>query len=109
MIELMTTFASIEKFSNSNENELNNDIYSIFLNKVPITWVIAAFIISFGAAYLAFECNVNETPATRAVYTITAFFFSGFYLIYYLIVHVILGYPCLDGKNISNIIKSKKI
>lgn len=108
MIELMTTFGAIENFTNQNEVQIDNNILSHFLNKIPTTWIIAAFIISFGASYLAYQCSINENPATRAIYTIFAFFFSGFYLIYYLIVHVILGYQCFDGKNISNIIKSKK-
>ena len=107
MIELMTAFSTYEKFTN-NTNNTNEDIVSQFMNNIPITWIIAAFIISFGASYLAFECSCTEKPATRAIYTILAFFFSGFYLIYYLVVHVILGYQCFSGKNISNIIKSKK-
>jgi hypothetical protein len=104
MIELMTAFSTYEKFT----NQSNEDIVSRFMNNIPITWIIAALIISFGAAYLAYECSCTEKPATRAIYTIFAFFFSGFYLIYYLIVHVILGYQCFSGKNISNIVKSKK-
>ena len=108
MIELMTTFSAIEKFTNQDETVIDNNILSHFLNKIPTSWIVAAFLIAFGASYLAFQCSINEKPATRAVYTIFAFFFSGFYLIYYLIVHVILGYQCFDGKNISNILKNKK-
>jgi len=104
MIELMTAFSTYEKFTNNS----NEDIVSQFMNNIPITWIIAAFIISFGASYLAYECSCTEKPATRAIYTILAFFFSGIYLIYYLFVHVILGYQCFSGKNISNIIKPKK-
>ena len=109
MIELMTAFGAIEKFSNKDtELEINNDILSTYLNKVEPSWIIAALIIAFGAAYLAYECSCTESPATRAIYTIFAFFFSGFYLIYYFIVHVVLGYQCFSGKNITNIVKSKK-
>lgn len=104
MIELMTAFSTYEKFT----NQTDEDFVSKFMNNVPITWIIAAFIISFGASYLAYECSCTEKPATRAIYTILAFFFSGFYLIYYFIVHVVLGYQCFDGKNISNILKPKK-
>ena len=110
MIELMTAFRTIEKFSNQDtldQKELDNNILSYFLKKVPTSWIIAAFLISIGSAYLAYYCNIHEKPATRALYTIFAFFFSGFYLIYYLIVHVILGYQCFDGNNISNILKPK--
>lgn len=108
MIELMTAFGAIEKFKNQDETNLDNSILSYFLDRIPTTWIIAAFLIAIGASYLAFQCSFNEKPATRAIYTIFAFFFSGFYLIYYLIVHVILGYQCFDGKNISNIVKIKK-
>ena len=104
MIELMTAFSTYEKFTNNSDE----DVITRFMNNIPITWIIAALIISFGASYLAYECSCTEKPATRAIYTILAFFFSGFYLIYYLIVHVILGYQCFSGKNISNIVKSKK-
>lgn len=111
MIELMTAFGAIEKFSNENkEFQMNDDIISYYLNKVEPSWIIAVLIVAFGAAYLAYECSSAENPATRAIYTIFAFFFSGFYLIYYFIVHVLLGYQCFDGRNISNIVKgsSKK-
>lgn len=109
MIELMTAFRAIETFSNKKtEFDLNEDILTYYLNNIDPTWIIAVLLIAFGSAYLAYECNIHEKPATRAIYSIFAFFFSGFYLIYYLIVHVILGYQCFDGRNISNIIKSKK-
>lgn len=108
MIELMTSFGAIENFSNPNQPEIDGNILSHFLNKIPTTWIVAAFIIAIGASYLAYECSSQESPATRAIYTIFAFFFSGFYLIYYFVVHVLLGYQCFDGKNISNIVKPKK-
>ena len=109
MIELMTSFAALEKFSSNNSStQINNDIISHFFDKIPTTWIVAALIVALGASYLAYECSSQENPATRAIYTIFAFFFSGFYLIYYFIVHVLLGYQCFDGRNISNIVKSKK-
>jgi len=108
MIELMTTFGAIEKFSNPDQPEIDNNILNHFLDRVPTTWIVAALIVAFGASYLAYECSCNEKPATRALYTIFAFFFSGFYLIYYFIVHVLLGYQCFEGRNISNIVKTKK-
>tara|TARA_Y200000002_G_C22627577_1_gene640995 strand:- start:65 stop:385 length:321 start_codon:yes stop_codon:yes gene_type:complete len=106
MIEFMTTIGAIEKFST--QNQIDEDIVSYFFKKIPTSWIIAALLVSIGASYLAYQCSSNEKPATRALYTIFAFFFSGFYLIYYFIVHVVLGYQCFDGKNISNIIKGKK-
>lgn len=106
MIEFMTTIGAIEKFTT--QNQIDEDIVSYFFKKIPTSWIIAALLVSIGASYLAYQCSSNEKPATRALYTIFAFFFSGFYLIYYFIVHVVLGYQCFDGKNISNIIKGKK-
>ena len=116
MIEFFLTIMQIhnnqkteekESFQNNPPN-LNDNIVNFFLNNIPMSWVVAAIIISFGTAYLAFKCSDKESPATRAVYTIFAFFFSGFYLLYYLIVHVILGYNCFDGKSISNIMNNSK-
>lgn len=116
MIEFFLTIMQIhnnqkteekESFQNNPPN-LNDNIVNFFLNNIPMSWVVAAVIISFGTAYLAFKCSNKENPATRAVYTLFAFFFSGFYLLYYLIVHVILGYNCFEGKSISNIISNSR-
>ena len=68
--------------------------------------VVLSFVICIGTSYLAYSCNYNETPATRAIYTIFAFLFSGIYLIYYFIYHVILGKKCGSKKDISNIIRN---
>jgi hypothetical protein len=64
-----------------------------------------ALIISFGSAYIAYSCNQYETPATRALSTLIAFFFSGFYLIYYFIVHVLFDRKC-SSRGINNIVKN---
>jgi uncharacterized protein YybS (DUF2232 family) len=74
---------------------------------MPTSWIIMALIIAFGTAYLAFACNEYERPATRALSTIIAFFFSGFYLIYYFIVHVLFDRKC-GSRGINNIVKGKK-
>ena len=110
MIELMTACNAIESFSNQNNEDaiVTNNILSYFFKKIPTSWIIAVILIGLGSAYLAYQCSIHEKPATRAIYTIFAFFFSGFYLIYYFIIHIMLGYQCFDGKNISNIIKGKK-
>lgn len=100
MIELFTIYKTIESFGKIENFE--NDIYTI-----PTTWIIFALIISFGTAYLAFSCNEYEKPASRALYTIIAFLFSGIYLIYYFIVHVLLDIKC-DSRRINNIIKNIK-
>ncbi len=105
MLELFGLMTTVEKFTSQNkpidlESSNNSDIY-------PISWVIVTFIIAFGTAYLAYSCNDKETPATRAMVTIFAFFFSGFYLIYYFIIYILLNKKC-NGKDISELIKRFK-
>lgn len=82
----------------------DNEGFSDEMN-LPISWIIVALIISFGSAYIAFSCNEYEKPATRALSTIIAFFFSGFYLLYYFIVHVLFDRKCAS-RGINNIAKN---
>ena len=100
MLELFTLFNIInanegfqtkmmQDSSINNESISNTSSDSVMLSSIPTSWIIIALIISFGTAYIAFSCNEFEKPATRALSTIIAFFFSGFYLIYYFIVHVL--------------------
>jgi uncharacterized membrane protein len=103
MFELFTVFKAIEMFGNiENFKDGFNEGPSI-----PVTWIIMAFIISLGTAYIAYNCNEYEKPATRALSTIIAFFFSGIYLIYYFIVHVLFDRKC-SSTGINNIIKRIK-
>ena len=101
MLELFTVFKTVEFYSNIKEG------YSVdyMPDKIPVSWIIVAIIIGFGTAYIAYACNEYESPATRALSTIIAFFFSGFYLIYYFIVHVLFDRKC-SSKGINNIIKN---
>ena len=97
MLELFTAFkllSSIEGF-NSDSLEMN----------IPTSWIVMALVIAFGTAYIAYSCNQYETPATRALSTIIAFFFSGIYLIYYFIVHVLFDRKC-GSRGINNIVKN---
>jgi uncharacterized membrane protein len=107
MLELLTVFKIFEFHSNLNEN-FKPSPYSDFLQnttKIPISWIISAIIISFATAYIAYSCNEYEKPATRALSTIIAFFFSGFYLIYYFIFHVLFDRKC-SSRGINNIVKN---
>jgi len=103
MIELFAVYKVMESLNKKNEN-FTNDILSDDFN-LPVSWIIMALIISFGSAYIAYSCNEYEKPATRALSTIIAFFFSGFYLIYYFIVHVMFDRKC-GSRGINNIIKN---
>ena len=104
MLELFTLFKLMESYSNKELKE-GLDFDSSIPNPIPISWMIVALIIAFGTAYIAYMCNENETPATRALSTIIAFFFSGFYLIYYFIVHVMFDRKC-GSRGINNIVKN---
>ena len=110
MIELFGLMNAVEQFSNpptptySNEGEVKEDFKSSFLKTYPISWIIVALIIAFGTAYLAFSCNDKETPATRFVVTLFAFFFSGIYLIYYFIIYILLNKKC-NGRDLSDLMK----
>ena len=93
MIEFFITTMQIYNNQKNNEESFQNNplnlednLLNFYINNIPVSWVVASIIISFGTAYLAFKCSNKENPATRAVYTIFAFFFSGIYLLYYLIV-----------------------
>ena len=105
MIELFTAMTIMD---NVNPVNSNDDIFkpTVMNTKMPpISWIIMALIISFGTAYIAFACNEYESPATRAISTIIAFFFSGIYLIYYFIVHVLFDRKC-GSRGINNIVRN---
>ena len=103
MLELFTAFKIIESYNNKesfiSENNEENKL------PVPVSWIIIAILLSFGTAYIAYKCNEFEQPATRALSTIIAFFFSGFYLIYYFIIHVLFDRSCAS-KRINNIVRN---
>jgi len=111
MLELFTFFKAIEFYSNKDLKEgLNfdfekNDTYGMYKSGIPTSWIIMALVIAFGTAYIAYACNEYEKPATRALSTLVAFFFSGFYLIYYFIVHVLFDRKC-SSRGINNIVKN---
>jgi hypothetical protein len=103
MLELFTIFKVIESYTNV--EELKEGFNDSIPTTIPISWIITAILISFGSAYIAYSCNEFEQPATRALSTIIAFFFSGFYLIYYFIVHVLFDRKC-GSRGINNIVKN---
>lgn len=110
MLELLTMMSSmqssleaqsIEKYEN-NKNDINFVEGSI--HRIPTSWIVLSILIGIGTAYLAYSCNLNETPATRLIITLFAFFFSGIYLMYYFIIYILLNKKC-NGKDISDIMK----
>lgn len=101
MLELFAAYKFLESYSNINEPYGMDKIP----DKIPISWIIIALVIAFGTAYIAYSCNEYEKPATRALSTIIAFFFSGLYLIYYFIVHVLFDRKC-GSRGINNIVKN---
>ena len=105
MLELFTAFKLFEFYSNSKENFNSSSDHLKNTTKIPISWIISAIIISLATAYIAYSCNEYEKPATRALSTIIAFLFSGFYLIYYFIVHILFDRKC-GSRGINNIVKN---
>jgi len=107
MLEFFTAYKVTEYFLNNNNNgsleAFNNEEN---LKSLPISWIIVVLIISFLTAYIAYECNLGESPASRFLITLFAFLFAGIYLIFYFIYHVLLDYPCGGGKAIRNVIKN---
>lgn len=55
---------------------------------VIVIWLICAIV----AAVLAWRANVSEKIGMHVIYTICALFNGPFYLIYYLVFRVMLGY-----------------
>jgi hypothetical protein len=55
---------------------------------------LISLLLSFYAAFLAYECSRFETPAMRLFYTIVAFLFGGLYLIYYFVFRYLMGNRC---------------
>jgi magnesium-transporting ATPase (P-type) len=102
MLELFGLYTALENYSNLDSFKEGYDI-NYFPKSIPVSWIIIALIISFGTAYIAYSCNQFEKPATRALSTIIGFFFSGFYLIYYFIVHVLFDRKC-GSRGINNIV-----
>lgn len=96
-----------EKFENEGDEEEEESSPIFQSNKYPLGWMIVTFLIAFGTAYLAFTCNDKETPATRAIVTLFAFFFSGIYLIYYFIIYIFLNKKC-NGRDVSDLMKRFK-
>lgn len=92
---------SIEKFESRKDDP---NYVEASLHRIPTSWIVLSILIGIGTAYLAYSCNYNETPATRFIVTIFAFFFSGIYLIYYFIIYILLNKKC-NGKDIGEIMK----
>ena len=109
MIELFTVFSLFDTYTKSigEEKEVKENFTSdvMVTETIPLSWIIIALLISACAGYLCFECNRMEKPATRAIYTIVAFLFSGFYILYYFVVRVLLNYPC-PSRGINNIVRN---
>ena len=100
MLEFFAISKSIENFT-------TDESLKIHMQKTR-NWVtfLISLLICIGTAYLAFSCNYYENPVRRALFTLFAFFFSGIYLLYYFIIHILMGYNCSSGKNITNIMKN---
>ncbi len=104
MIELFTLMHNT--LPDSSETPIQENTYQK-VSKYPLSWILVSLIIGFFTAYLAYSCNEKETPATRCVITLFAFFFSAIYLVYYFIIYVILNKHC-SGRDVSDLFKMMK-
>ena len=81
------------------ENWMNSDSEHLSIaDSVNTVLMIIALLISIATAYLAYVCNKKSNIIVRLIVTILGFLFSGMYLIYYLLVHVLFGDQCSGTK-----------
>jgi uncharacterized membrane protein YgcG len=66
-------------------------------NTKAIVLAIFNVILAFIAGYLCWNCNAGEKPALRVIYTVFAAVFSGLYILFYFVYHVLLRVPCSGG------------
>ena len=59
-----------------------------------ILYSIFGLILMIIAGYLSWDCNGKQGNLLRIVYTVLAVIFSGIYLLFYLIYHVLLNNSC---------------
>lgn len=59
----------------------------------PFSYVINLLLMVL-AGYLAWNCNALESQPIRILYTVLAALFSGLYLLYYLVWHILLNNRC---------------
>ena len=78
------------------------------MGSVTLVGTVIAILISCATAYLANICNKRSNFLIRLVVTVLAFIFSGMYLLYYLLVHMIFGDQC-EGRKINIFKRGKNI
>ena len=66
-------------------------------NTNAIVLAIFNVILACIAGYLCWNCNAKEKPALRVIYTVFAVIFSGLYILFYFVYHVLLRVPCGGG------------
>ena len=59
-----------------------------------LIFFIIMIVLGFFAAFLCWRCNKAEDMGLRIIYTLMAFIYGIPYLLYYLIIRVLMGYPC---------------
>ena len=106
MLEFFALMSTLESKHKSKESFVSDMTEVSDESMMKWSFVILSLLIAFATAYLAFSCNENATPASRALYTLIGFFFCGFYLLYYFIVHVLFSYPCNSGRRINNLVRN---
>ena len=77
---------------NNNSRENFVDSQPNFIKRF-IIFLLEVFIMSV-AGFLAWNCNGNQTTLPRVLLTVLSVMFSGLYILFYVIYHVILQNKC---------------
>jgi|688.fasta_scaffold133763_2 hypothetical protein len=85
----------VKELFNNNENIINIlKTSNINTNALNLVAGIIALIISIFTAKIAYNCNINTSPVSQIIAVLFGFFFSGCYLLYYFIWHILLKNKC---------------
>ena len=66
-------------------------------NSKALILAILNIILAILAGYLCWNCNANHGTLVRVIFTIIAAVFSGLYILYYFVAHVLMRIPCGSG------------
>jgi len=89
----MSNKSSEETCNISDSNSLFENLYRKY--PLPVaTIIVLQIVISLCAFVLAWDCNRMSNGILRLLVSIVATIFSEFYIIYYAIYHVLMGFQC---------------
>ena len=79
-----------------NDEEISRSLINKNINIDALNLVagIIVLVVAIWAAKLAYTCNIKRSDVSQVIAVLFAFFFPGFYLIYYFVWHTFLGNKC---------------